>query len=60
MSERKEMLIPALGVITDIRIDTPDVKPSGFSPVTVKSLLSTDPDSAQCSLFPASERQCSP
>jgi len=26
MSERKEMLIPALGVITDIRIDTPDVK----------------------------------
>ena len=26
MSERKEMLIPKLGVITDIRIDTPDVK----------------------------------
>ena len=26
MSDRKEMLIPALGVITDIRIDTPDVK----------------------------------
>ena len=26
MSERKEMLIPKLGIITDIRIDTPDVK----------------------------------
>ena len=26
MSERKEMLIPKIGVITDIRIDTPDVK----------------------------------
>ena len=26
MSERKEMLIPKVGVITDIRIDTPDVK----------------------------------
>ena len=26
MSERNEMLIPKLGVITDIRIDTPDVK----------------------------------
>ena len=26
MSERQEMLIPKIGVITDIRIDTPDVK----------------------------------
>ena len=26
MAERKEPLIPAIGVVTDIRIDTPDVK----------------------------------
>ena len=38
MSERKEMLIPKLGIITDIRIDTPDVKtfrvvtPDGVKP----------------------------
>ena len=28
MSERREELIPALGVVTEIRKDTPDVKHS--------------------------------
>ena len=28
MSERREELIPALGVVTEIRKDTPDVKTS--------------------------------
>ena len=42
MSERKEMLIPKIGVITDIRIDTPDVKtfrvltPDGQKPLIHK------------------------
>ena len=42
MSERKEMLIPKIGVITDIRIDTPDVKtfrvltPDGKKPLIHK------------------------
>ena len=42
MSERKEMLIPTIGVITDIRIDTPDVKtfrvltPDGKKPLIHK------------------------
>jgi NAD(P)H-flavin reductase len=42
MSERKEMLIPKIGVITDIRIDTPDVKtfrvltPDGKKPIIHK------------------------
>ena len=42
MSERQEMLIPKIGVITDIRIDTPDVKtfrvltPDGKKPIIHK------------------------
>ena len=42
MSERQEMLIPKIGVITDIRIDTPDVKtfrvltPDGKKPLIHK------------------------
>ena len=42
MSERQEMLIPQIGVITDIRIDTPDVKtfrvltPDGKKPLIHK------------------------
>ena len=42
MSERQEMLIPQIGVITDIRIDTPDVKtfrvltPDGKKPIIHK------------------------
>ena len=40
MNNREETLIPKLGVITDIRIDTPDIKtfrvvtPDGVKPFT--------------------------
>ena len=48
-----EALIPVVGVITDIRKDTPDVKTFRVVTLTVKKLSSICPVNAQCSQSPA-------
>lgn len=50
MSERREELIPALGVVTEIRKDTPDVKT--FRVVTPDGKKAFEHKPGQCASFP--------
>ena len=50
MSERREELIPALGVVTEIRKDTPDVKT--FRVVTPDGKKAFEHSLASVSCFP--------
>lgn len=53
MIDVKEPLIPKIGVVTDIRIDTPDVKTFRVVTPDGKKPLSINPVSVRCSRFPA-------
>lgn len=59
MADIKEPLIPKIGVVTDIRIDTPDVKTFRVVTPDGKKLSSICPVSAQCFPFPVWARLCS-
>ena len=50
MSERREELIPALGVVTEIRKDTPDVKT--FRVVTPDGKKAFEHKPGQCAMLP--------
>lgn len=58
MTDIKEPLMPAIGVVTDIRIDTPDVKTFRVVTPDGKSRSSIFPVSARCCQFPESARVC--
>ena len=49
MNERKEPLIPTIGVVTDIRIDTPDVKT--FRVVTPEGKKAFEHQPGQCAML---------
>ena len=49
MNSRPETLIPVIGVITDIRIDTPDIKT--FRVVTVDGKKAFDHRPGQCAML---------
>ena len=58
MSQRPELLIPKIGVVTDIRMDTPDVKTFRVvTPEGGRKLLNTALGNAPCSRFQESERR---
>ena len=56
----RDPLIPMIAVVTDIRVDTPDVKPSGWWVWTGGSPFLTSPASAPCCLCPGWGRPSSP
>ena len=49
MTNQKEPLIPAIGVVTDIRMDTPDVKT--FRVVTPEGKKAFDHKPGQCAML---------
>ena len=55
-----ETLIPHIGVVTDVRIDTPDVKTFRVNALEGGKCFEHIPDSAPCFPFPVWARPCSP
>lgn len=55
----RDPLMPVIGVVTDIRIDTPDVKTFRVVTPDGKKRLNTVRGSAQCCPYPESARRCS-
>ena len=58
MLNEKEALIPVVGVVTDIRIDTPDVKTFRVVTPDGKKLSSINPVSALCFQSRESAKRC--
>ena len=54
-----ESLVPHIGIVTDVRVDTPDVKTFRVEALTAARCLSICPASARCCRYRAWARRCS-
>ena len=58
MNNINDTLIPTIGVITDVRIDTPDIKTFRVVTPDGKKAFDHRPGQCECSLSPALEKLC--